>query len=420
VTTEQQIANIEASIKKEAVKLKSILEQKDGEQPKLSENEKKGFLGDIDSLEKEFSDLKNNIQRRPDYTALNEEEKELFWQKAFEFKKAQLYNLEQKISAKIKIDTYHQKYFPDKKMDPQNPQGALDDELENESNDPKKGPKNGAEKKWYANNQIIFVSILGAIFVGLLVSAVVCGSTNYCGDARDVPFDILNSQFMLALIGGVIAPFIVSQVKQRFDIQIEQSQVEMIMKDAIGAVKLYQNEANKLRDKEGKLSPEDQTKLRDLAFDSIKTNYDPQRYKEVISSVGAQVFDRGIEEAVKRGWIERFPLEKQQVEAIIQQSIDAVPQIVEWKNLDESVKKSFLDGHVKRLLANLGLEGWGLTQMNEIFEAEVNKRLAAAAIADAEGIVKSLYVPGAGNNKYLKYTSTVMLAAGQSLLKPPK
>jgi hypothetical protein len=191
------------------------------------------------------------------------------------------------------------------------------------------------------------------------------------------------------------------------------------MKDAIGAVKLYQNEANKLRDKEGKLSPEDQTKLRDLAFDSIKTNYDPQKYKDVISSVGAQVFDRAIEDAVKRGWMERFPLEKQQVEALIKQSIDAVPQMVEWKNLDDSVKKSFLDGHVRRLLANLGLEGWGLTQMNEIFEAEVNKRLSAAAIADAEGIVKSLYGPGASDNKHLKYTSTVMLAVGQSLLKAP-
>jgi hypothetical protein len=212
---------------------------------------------------------------------------------------------------------------------------------------------------------------------------------------------------------------VVSVVKQKFDIQIEQTQVEMIMSDAVKAVKLYQNEANKLRDENGKIPPVYQTKLRDLAFDSIKTNYDPKKYEEVISRVGAQVFDKAIEGAVKRDWIERFPLEKQQVEAIIKQSIDAVPQIVEWKNLDESVKNSFLDGHVRRLLANLGFEGWGLTKLNESFEAEVNKRLAGAAIADAQGLAKLLDGQGTGNNnnKYLKYTSTVMSAAGQSLLK---
>lgn len=431
------IIKMECSMELEGDKLRSDLEQKDGNLSKLSEEERRDFVGALDNLKKEFSDLKNNVEGRPDYVSLTHEEKKLFWQKACEFKKDQLSNLKERFSSRAAIDRYHEKYLG-KEV------GALDNALENkDENDPKKGPKNASEKKWYASNQIIFASILGSVFVGLLMSSGVCGSTDYCGvesrallDAngnpvfnngqpvieripRNLPLEILESQFMMALISAIIAPFVVSVVKQKFDIQIEQTQVEMIMSDAVKAVKLYQNEANKLRDENGKIPPVYQTKLRDLAFDSIKTNYDPKKYEEVISRVGAQVFDKAIEGAVKRDWIERFPLEKQQVEAIIKQSIDAIPQIVEWKNLDESVKNSFLDGHVRRLLANLGFEGWGLTKLNESFEAEVNKRLAGAAIADAQGLAKLLDGQGTGNNnnRYLKYTSTVMSAAGQSLLK---
>jgi hypothetical protein len=438
MTIQEDILKLISSIKMEAAKLKSDLESKE-----LYENERKEFEDTINNIENEFSDLKNNIEGRVGYNNLNNDEIMAFWQKAFEFKKDQLFNLEKRISSRVAINEYHDKYIG-KKVDPRDPKGFLDEQLENkDENDPTKGPKNGAENKWYASNQIIFASALGAIFVGLLVSAGVCASTNYCGveskplvDAngnpvfnngklvaqmvpKNIPLDILQSQFMMALVSAVIAPVVVSVVKQKFDIQIDQSQVEMITSDAVKAVKLYQDEANKLRDENGKIPPAYQSKLRDLAFDSIRTNYDPKKYEQVISRVGVQVFDRAIEEAVKRNWIERFPIDDKQVENIIKQSIDAIPQIVEWKNLDESVKNSFLDGHIRRLLANVGLEGWGITQLNEIFDAEVNKRLAAAAIADAEGLARVLDKPIAGNNnnKYLKYTSTVALAAGESLLK---
>jgi hypothetical protein len=61
------------SIILEAAKLKSILEQKEGNLIKLNENERKDFLQTIDNLEKEFSDLKNNIQGRSDYTTLSDD-----------------------------------------------------------------------------------------------------------------------------------------------------------------------------------------------------------------------------------------------------------------------------------------------------------------------------------------------------------
>ena len=57
----------------------------------------------------------------------------------------------------------------------------------------------------------------------------------------------------------------------------------------------------------------------------MKTNYDPQRYASLISSVGAQVFEKSIESAVKNNWIQRYPVEKKQVEELIKQSIDADP-----------------------------------------------------------------------------------------------
>ena len=50
---------------------------------------------------------------------------------------------------------------------------------------------------------------------------------------------------------------------------------------------------------------------------------------EITANVGGQVFEKAIESAVASGKLEKFPLEKKQVEELIKQSIDAVPAIVE-------------------------------------------------------------------------------------------
>jgi hypothetical protein len=48
-----------------------------------------------------------------------------------------------------------------------------------------------------------------------------------------------------------------------------------------------------------------------------------------------------------------------------------------------------LDGHVRRLLANVKLEGGGYNQLSEMFDAEISKRLvAAAAVANEKSLLK--------------------------------
>jgi hypothetical protein len=48
-----------------------------------------------------------------------------------------------------------------------------------------------------------------------------------------------------------------------------------------------------------------------------------------------------------------------------------------------------LNGHVRRLLANVKLEGWGYNQLSQMFDAEISNRLlAAAAVANEKSLLK--------------------------------
>jgi transcription initiation factor TFIIIB Brf1 subunit/transcription initiation factor TFIIB len=237
------------------------------------------------------------------------------------------------------------------------------------------------------------------ILIGVSVFAVDC-----CVETAFAASEILNSNFMVVLTSTVIAPMITRVMKEKFDIDIDASKISMLFKDGIKAVNQYQKLADKLRDKNGNISDDNKKKLRDLAYTSMKDSFDVQKYKDVISSTGAQIFDKAIEHAVKKNWIDNKPIEKDQVEALIKQSIDAYPQIVEWKNLDPEVKDVFVDGHIQRLIKNAGLDGWGKAALDNIFDAEVSNRLVQAALLDQKDLTKYLE----SKNKYLKYTGSVM------------
>jgi hypothetical protein len=47
-----------------------------------------------------------------------------------------------------------------------------------------------------------------------------------------------------------------------------------------------------------------------------------------------------------------------------------------------------LDAHVKRLFANVKLEGGGYNQLSEMFDAEISKRPVAAAVANEKSLLK--------------------------------
>ena len=60
----------------------------------------------------------------------------------------------------------------------------------------------------------------------------------------------------------------------------------------------------------------------------VAVSKDPQKYKQMVASVGSQIFEKAIEKAVDSDKLEKFPFEKSQVEEIIKQAIDAYPTII--------------------------------------------------------------------------------------------
>jgi len=226
--------------------------------------------------------------------------------------------------------------------------------------------------------------------------------------------DILESNVMYVLISTIIAPVAVKTLKQKYDIDVEEKQISMIIADGIKSTSMYTNEADKLRNRDGKIPRKYQEALRAKAFKSIKQNYEPKKYQELISSVGSQVFDKAIEHAVETKKIDSFPLAKKQVKEIIKQAIDATPKIIKWKDLDSEVKASFINGNVRGLLQNTGAEGWAYRTLESEFDAEISKRIIAVGLAAQKGIIKNLD----DDDTYLQYTSDFVDMVYSTLTNP--
>jgi hypothetical protein len=214
---------------------------------------------------------------------------------------------------------------------------------------------------------------------------------------------ILESNVVVILISTFVAPVAAKLLKEKFDIDITEKQVDMIVNDGIKSVTMYSNEADKLRDANGHIPRKYQKTLRDKAFNALRENYDKEKYKELAANVGAQIFDKAIENAVTSGRLERFPLEKKQIEELIKQSIDAVPAIVEWQKLDDKVKIIFIDGNIRKLLQNTGINGWSYKALETVFDAEVSKRILGAALIQKDSLFDTVE-----SSSYLQYTSTAI------------
>ena len=215
---------------------------------------------------------------------------------------------------------------------------------------------------------------------------------------------ILESNVVMVLVSTFVAPMAARVLKEKFDIDVTEKQISMIANDGIKSVTMYANEADKLRDVSGYIPRKYQKILRDKAFNSLRKNYDDKKYKDLVANVGAQVFDKAIENAVRSGRLERFPLERKQVEELIIQSIDAAPQIVEWQNLDEDVKNTFIEGNIRKLLQNTGTNRWSHKALESVFDAEISKRILGGALVQKNKLLEEIDA----ENPYLKYTSTAI------------
>ena len=216
--------------------------------------------------------------------------------------------------------------------------------------------------------------------------------------------EILESEIIIILISTFVAPVATRVIKEKFDIDVTEKQISMVMQDGIKSVTMFAKEADKLRDSKGHIPRKYQKTLRDKAFTALRENYTGVKYRDVAANVGGQVFEKAIESAVVSGKLEKFPLEKKQVEELIKQSIDAAPAIVEWQQLDEKTKNIFIDGNIRKLLQKTGINGWSYKALENIFDAETNKRLVSVALFGKDAITEKLD----SQDPYLKYTSTVI------------
>jgi len=221
---------------------------------------------------------------------------------------------------------------------------------------------------------------------------------------RNPATEMLESELILILVSTFIAPVATRVIKEKFDIDVTEKQINMIMEDGIKSVTMFSKEADKLRDSNGHIPRKYQKTLRDKAFTSLRENYTEKKYADVAANVGSQIFEKAIESAVSSGRLEKFPLEKKQVEELIKQSINAAPGIIEWQKLDEQAKMTFIDGNIRKLLQNTGINGWSYKALENVFDAEVSKRLVNAALLEKDNLLQQFNT----QDPYLKYTSTVI------------
>lgn len=266
-----------------------------------------------------------------------------------------------------------------------------------------------AEKTKFPNYMnYIAGTTLGVIGI-LMILSIGCVEWKICTVDSNPYIQILESNFFMILVGTVVGPIASKYLKEKYDIQVKAEQIAMITQDAVKTVSMYNKAASELRDDNGQLPEKHKEKLQNLALSSIKDNFGAEKYNELIASLSGQAFKKAIEYAVTQKKIESFPLEQEQVEKIVKQSLDAVPHIIDWQKKEPKVKETFIRGYVKELLQNTGAEGWAYKALEGVFDAETNKRLAAAAIADTRKIIKANE-----NDPMKKYTSIVVDAVLES------
>lgn len=267
-----------------------------------------------------------------------------------------------------------------------------------------------AKKTRFSNYMnIIAGSTIGVIII-LTGLSIGCVDWELCTVESNPYIKILESNFFMVLIGTVVGPIASKYLKEKHDIHIKSEQIAMLTQDAVKTVSMYNKAANELRDDNGQISDVHKESLQNIALSSLKDNFGAEKYNALIANLSGQAFKKAIEYAVAQNKIKNFPLEQEQVEKIVKQSLDVVPHVIDWQKKDPKMKEVFIRGYVKDLLQNTGADGWAYNALEGVFDAEVNKRLTSAAIADARELISK-----DETDPMKRYTSVVMdavLASG--------
>jgi hypothetical protein len=102
-----------------------------------------------------------------------------------------------------------------------------------------------------------------------------------------------------------------------------------------------------------------------------------------------QIYEKVIEDTVVKNRIEKDLLEGKQVKELISQIIDATPDVVKWKDLNDEAKTTFIDGYIRKLMQNVGIKEWAKDKIKTYFDAEVSNSMAAAIIADSQNLISN-------------------------------
>lgn len=339
-------------------------------------------------LAKNFADTYNPAN-------IGEGEKPKFRKKLAEFKAAEIENkAEHQLGKQLLEKKYQEK-------------------LQEESNNPNSNnPNPDTNSKVNYKNGLTTIAVAGLVAIGILVFLSV-GLVGIYPDVSDAATNILNSEFMIVMTSTVIFPVVTRVFKEKYDVEIKTEQLNMLYKDSMGAVTQYHSLARKLRDENGHISESDKGKLQSLAIQSLKDNISLQNHKELVATAGSEIYARVIEKTLDNEKERKLPIQKKQIEELIKQSITAYPEIIRWSSLDDEMKHTFVEGHLKQLLKTFKITNWGTQTLTTMFDAEVGKRMAQALLLDSKGLTQHLPAEDP-NAKYgktaLKTILEVMLA----------
>ena len=84
---------------------------------------------------------------------------------------------------------------------------------------------------------------------------------------------------------------------------------------------------------------------------------------------------------------------------------EAMQSLKPLKDIEKlRAKITFIDGNIRKLLKNTGINGWSYKALENIFDVETNKRLVGAALIVKDKVLNEIN----SKNPYLKYTSTAV------------
>lgn len=227
--------------------------------------------------------------------------------------------------------------------------------------------------------------VTGAFIVALIILAF---EPRFSEDIGKTANELLQSNFTLAIMAAIVAPWFARTMKQRLGVQIDENEIMQLFNTTRQSVKITRDRFAKLRENnpDGSLSPEDAEKARLFAVKTTRELLGHEKFKKFYLKVGNAYLGKLIDEYSKSEWAERFPIEKQQVQELVTVAVKTYPKINEliqnWNKTPperraELIKEVRAD--LTRLLHSVGINGWGSDILDKFIHYQIVETTANTA-----------------------------------------